>query len=342
MLLTLHNGFPADPTTTVRNSFAVDRDYRIGYVQSWNLNIQKNIRRSLVMNLSYMGSKGTKLDMLRAPNRAPSGSQLTTEQRRRIEEAGNFTFETSGAASVYHALQLQMSRRFARGVSLMGNYTWSKSIDNAAGIGGGGRLVVQDDNNFRAERGLSSFDVRHRLNFNYMLELPFGPGRKFLATPGAAARLLSGWAFTGNAALSSGSPYTARILGNASNNSGTGGSQSERADATGQTVDLPASERTLTRWFNTAAFALPKAGVFGNAGRNTIIGPGSILFNMSATKDIQIDDNGRSLSFIWQVNNVFNKPNFTGLGTVVNASNFGRITGTQAMRSMNISLRFRF
>jgi hypothetical protein len=184
--------------------------------------------------------------------------------------------------------------------------------------------------------------VRHRLNFNYMLELPFGPGRKFLATPGVASRLLSGWALTGNATLSSGSPYTARILGNASNNSGTGGSQSERADATGRTVELPASERTLTRWFNTAAFALPKAGVYGNAGRNTIIGPGSILFNMSVTKDIQIDDNGRSLSFIWQVDNVFNKPNFTGLGTVVNASDFGRITGTQAMRSMNISLRFRF
>ena len=341
-VLTLRSGFPTDPTTTVRNSYAVDRNYRIGYVQSWNLNIQKDLRRSLVFNLGYIGTKGTKLDMLRAPNRAPSGSPLTTEQRRRIEAAGNFTLETSGAASVFHALQLQINRRFARGVSLMGNYTWSKSIDNAASIGGAGQLVVQDDNNFRAERGLSSFDVRHRMNVNYVLNLPFGPGRKYLAEAGLASRLLSGWTFTGNAVLSSGSPYTARILGNASNNSGTGGSQSERADATGQTVELPSSERTLARWFNTAAFALPKAGTFGNAGRNTIIGPGSILCNMTATKDIRIDEKGKSLSFVWQVNNVFNKPNFTGLGTVVNASNFGRIIRTQAMRSMNISLRFRF
>lgn len=340
-VLTLLHGFPADPGTTVRNSYAVDRDYRIGYVQSWNLNIQKSFHRSIVMNLSYLGTKGTKLDMLRAPNRAPGGSQLTTEQSRRIADAGNFILETSGAASCYHALQVQLSRRLARGLSLMGNYTWSKSIDNSAGIGGG-QLVIQDDNNFRAERGLSSFDVRHRMNLNYTWEPPLGAGRKYLVTPSLASKMLSGWTFTGNATLSSGSPYTARILGNASNNSGTGGNQSERADATGQAVELPSSERTLLQWFNTAAFALPKPGTFGNAGRNTITGPGSVLFNMSATKDVRIGDNGKSLSLIWQVNNIFNKPNFTGLGTVVNAGNFGRITGVQAMRSMNLSLRFRF
>ncbi len=340
-VLTLKNGFPEDPSTTVRNSYAVDRHYRIGYVQSWNLNIQKNLKRSLVLNLGYIGTKGTRLDLLRAPNRAPSGSTLTTEQRRRIEEAGNFILETSGAASAYHALQMQVSQRFARGVSLAGSYTWSKSIDNAAGIGGG-QLVVQDDSNFRAERGLSSFDVRHRANLNGMLDLPFGPGRKFLANEGLASRVLSGWTFTGNATLSSGAPFTARILGNAVNNSGTGGSQSERADATGMTVQLAESERTLMRWFNTAAFQLPKPGTFGNAGRNTIAGPGSFLVNMSATKDIRLDEKGRSVSFVWQANNVFNRPNFSGLSTVVNSSTFGRITQVQAMRSMNFSLRFRF
>lgn len=341
-VLTLRNGFPDDPTTPVRNTYAVDRDYRIGYVQSWNLNVQKDLHRGLVLEAAYIGSKGAKLDLLRAPNRAPSGSQLQTENRRRIADAENFIFETSGAASTYHAFQLRLNRRFARGVSLIGNYTWSKSIDSASSIGGGAQLVVQDDNNLHAERGLSSFDVRHRLNINYVLGLPFGPGRKYLTRAGWSAKLLSNWTFTGTANVASGAPFTARVLGNALNNSGTGGNQSERADATGQPIALPDSQRTVTHFFHTDAFALPQPGRFGNAGRNTIIGPGTVLFNMTVTRDIRIDENGKSLAFVWHGNNVFNTPNFRGLGTVVNALNFGRITGTRPMRTMELSLRFRF
>jgi hypothetical protein len=338
----LRNGFPAEPSTKVHNSYAVDRYYRIGYVQSWNLNLQKDLRRGLVLEAAYMGSKGAKLDLLRAPNRAPAGSQISTEDRRLIGYADSFIFETSGAASIYHAMLLRVNRRFARGISLNGSYTWSKSLDSASSIGGGSLLVAQDDNNLRAERGLSAFDVRHRLNINYVLELPFGRGKKYLSQSSWGSRFFSNWTFTGWVALSSGSPFTARILGNASNNSGTGGNWSERADATGQPVALPRSERTVTHYFNTQAFALPAPGKFGNAGRNTIIGPGSLLLTLTVSRDIRIDENGKSLSLVCQANNLLNTPNFRGLATVVNSSNFGRITGTNPMRTLELTLRFRF
>jgi hypothetical protein len=98
----------------------------------------------------------------------------------------------------------------------------------------------------------------------------------------------------------------------------------------------------VTHYFNTQAFALPAPGKFGNAGRNTIIGPGSLLLTLTVSRDIRIDENGKSLSLVCQANNLLNTPNFRGLATVVNSSNFGRITGTNPMRTLELTLRFRF
>lgn len=338
--LTLANGFPSDPTVTIRNTYAIDRSYRIGYVQNWNLTVQQQLTRTWVLELGYVGGKGTRLDLLLAPNRAPLGSSpLETGGSRRIGEAQGFLYQTAGASSTVHSLQARLAKRFTRGISFNLSYTFGKSIDNASNIGGGPQLVVQDDSNFSAERGLSSFDVRHRFQGNYNYELPFGPRRRFFAT-GLRSRLLDGWSSQGTITLATGAPLTPRVLGNAINNSGTGANQSERPDATGQPVELGSSN--VSRFFNTSAFALPGPGRFGNAGRHTIPGPATALVDFSLGKRIALGGEGRALEFRWQASNLFNTPNFGAVDTTVNSTNFGRVTSVRTMRRMEFLLRYRF
>ena len=235
-----------------------------------------------------------------------------------------------------------MQRRFTAGLALNGTYVYGKSIDNASSIGGGAETVALIDNNLRAERGLSTFDIRHQLNLNAVYEFPFGERKRFFSKGGVPTRILGGWSLSGNATLQSGSPYTARILGSSINNSGTGANQSERADATGILVSLPCSERSVNRFFDTDAFVLPEPGRFGNAGRNTIAGPGTKNVNISLTKTIRLSNDGKRLELRAQAFNVFNTPNFSGLGTVVDASNYGRLTSVKQMRQMEFTLRFSF
>src|SRR5262249_12965441 len=159
---------------------------------------------------------------------------------------------------------------------LENTYTLARSVDDASGVGGGPLIVVQDERNTRLERSLSSFDQRHRLRSDFSFDLPVGEGQRFLAdTPRVVAAVVSGWNLSGGYQFGTGYPVSARILGTLSNNSGTGSISSERPDATGAAIGLPIAERTTARYFNTAAFALPAPGRFGNAGRFTITGPAS-------------------------------------------------------------------
>ena len=240
-------------------------------------------------------------------------------------------------------LQVSLRRQFHAGFSMSGNYTFSKSIDDASSVGGAGRTVAQSYLDLQAERGLSVFDVRHRLIIDHNYELPFGDRRRFLNHGGALARMFGNWQISGITTLSSGTPYTARILGNQSNNTGTGAYSSQRADATGASVSLPGDERTTLDFFNAGAFTLPPNGQFGNAGRNTIPGPGTINFDMSLSRFLTFSqEKGIRGEFRVQANNIFNTPNFGGLATVVNAQDFGRVTSVRSMRELTFMLRVRF
>jgi len=340
-VLTLVNGFPPEPPGAVPNTVGVDPDYRVGYAQIWNLSVDTEVVRNLSLEMTYTGTKGTHLDMLRAPNRALPGNPFNTEDSRRIPDAPGFTYDTFGASSIYHALQVRLQKRMTRGLMVMGIYAFSKSIDNASSIGGGAQTVVLNDLNFNAERGLSSFDVRHRFQASYAYELPFGE-RKRWARKGWSEAVFGNWTVNGSTTISSGTPFTARILGSAANNSGTGANFAERADQVGDPV-LPASDRTAQQWFNTAAFVLPLPGTFGDAARNSIPGPGQIAFNFSVGKNIRFgSDNQRRLDLRWDAQNIFNHPNWSGLSTVVNSTSFGRVTGARSMRQMSFQARVSF
>jgi hypothetical protein len=340
-LLTLENGFPPAPPTTAPNTVAVDPNYRVGYAQLWSLAVETQVAQNLTAEVTYTGTKGTHLDLLRAPNRAPAGSPLETEQRRQISNALGFTYDTFGASSTYHALQVRVQRRFAHGLMLAGLYTYGKSIDNASSIGGGTPVVIQDDKNFRLDRGLSSFDIRHQFRANYVYELPLGERRRW-ARNGWRAAAFGNWTISGYLIARTGTPFTARVLGSAANNSGTGANFSERADQVGD-PSLPADQRTPLHFFNTAAFVLPPPGRFGNAARGTIPGPGTFSVNFALARRIPLGrDQQHRVDLRWEVANLTNTPSFTGLSTVVNSATYGRVLAAQAMRTMNFVLRFSF
>jgi hypothetical protein len=328
--LALQNAFPALPNT-VTNNYAVDRNFRLGYVQMWNLNVQREVARTVVIQADYTGSKGTHLDMLRAPNRLPNGGL-------RIPGVQAFTFEDSIADSILHSGSIRVNKRMAHGLSLSGSYTFSKSIDNASSIGGSGGVVAQNDQDLSAERGLSSFDQTHRLSVKYSVDLPFGENRHWLSTNNLASHILGAWQWTGNFTLASGVPYTARVVG-AISDVASGVNGTLRASLTGQPITL--DHPTLGEWFNTAAFTIPPAGQYGNAGRNTIRGPHTLGFDMSLSKNIPLGD-VRGLELRVQASNVFNTPQYASINTAVNQRTFGQVTSIGSMRKLQLFARFHF
>ena len=333
--LTIENGFALRPAESITNTYAIDRNYKLGYLQTWNWSIQQTLPYALVLELGYQGSKGTRLDIQRLPNRSSAGSPLTSEQRRQIGNAVGFTYDTSDGNSVYHALQVRFTRRFSKGISANALYTFSKSIDDASSIGGGGVTVAQNDQNISAERGLSSFDQRHVLNVNFVYSSPFGENGVIKAS-GLREKLLKDWQFTGGVNASSGLPFTARVLGNLADIGGTGATGSGRAQATG----IPVSSDSGL--FNLGAFTTPAPGTYGDAGRNTIIGPSRLTLNIGFGRSFRVHDDRKRLEVRVESNNITNTPNITSFNTVVNASNYGLPLAVNGMRTVTATARLRF
>ena len=170
-----------------------------------------------------------------------------------------------------------------------------------------------------------------------------GERKRWLSHGGAAARVIGNWEMNGTTTIQSGNPFTARVLGNLSNFGGTAAIANLRANATGQPVSLSGGASTTQEFFNTAAFTLPLAGQYGDAGRNTIPGPGMVNFNMSLERLITLSkEKGIRGSFRVSADNLMNTPNWGGLATVVNGQGFGRVTSVRSMRSITFALRMRF
>lgn len=328
--LTLQNGFPAS-TAPVTNSYAVDPNYRLAYVQSWTLNIQQEVKGDMIINLGYTGAKGTHLDMVRAPSLDSNGVLLNNAQP--------FLFESSNGSSILHAGSIRVRKRMRHGFSFGGTYTYSKSIDNASSIGGTAVVVAQNDLDLAAERGLSSFDQRHRFTADYYYQLPFGKEKKWLHGDGWQDKLFGGWAFQGNITLASGFPFSPRIFGS-STDLGRGANGSLRPNVVpGQS--LAVSDPGIQEWFNTAAFVAPAPGEFGDAGRNIIEGPGTIDFDMAFSKTIQFKEM-QSLELRISATNVFNHANFSGIDTTLGSPTFGQVISVSSMRKAQLLARYRF
>ena len=325
--LTLQNGF-IFPTNTITNTRAIDPNYRVGYAQIWQLSLQNDLGHALVGTITLRRSKGTRLDQQFLPDSLPPGSRIIA-----TGPAG-YIYEQSNGNSGMNAADFQLQRRFRSGISANATYSFSKSIDDASTQGGA--VVAQNWQLLTAERGLSSFDARHTLNAQWQYSTAVGTSGGTLVN-GFRGTLLKDWTFQNSITLRTGSPLTAMTGGNRATTTGTGITGSVRADATG----LPLSPATPGDGFNISAFAAPAAGLWGDAGRDTIPGPIVFSLNGALSRVFRIGER-RSIDLRFDATNALNHATITGWGTTINNSTFGLPTAASAMRKMTANLRFRF
>jgi hypothetical protein len=358
--LTLQNGFPTSQSAGITNNYAVNPNYRLGYVQIRNLDIQQQIKPTLLLNIDYTGTKGTDLDILEAPNRTATGIRIPGVQA--------FEYQNSVADSEANAGSVRLRKRLAYGFSVGGTYTFSKSLDDAstigagatsgsgsAGLGAGGTAagsgassgtssagatnVAQNAFDLSAERGLSSFNQTHRFTADYLWELPFGHDKRWLTGNSVPRAIFGDWQWSGDWTIASGLPFTPRLLGDFSDvQRGTNGTLRPNL-VTGESISIP--DPSIGQWFNTGAFVAPPPGQYGDARRNSIIGPPTKVFDMAFTKIFPLKES-RVLEFRAQATNVFNIPQYASIDTQVNSPTFGRVTAVGAMRAIQLTSRFRF
>jgi hypothetical protein len=354
----LVNGYPSgllDPNTLAPtiSRRAQDANQRTPYIQQYNIGVQYELMSDIVLDVAYVGNKGTKLNGFRNLNQRavitnPDGSQAAGA--RPYPAFGDIQWMENRVSSTYSSFQLRLEKRFTNGLTGNVSYTLGEALSGApdhistsgggAGIDTGVFREPQDGNNLRAEYGPTEFDIRHRFVASYIWELPFGRGRHWGNSWNRAMDLaLGGWQVTGIHVLQSGLALTATLGG--ANVVNLGGERRARPNLVGE-PELSESQRTLARWFNTdafAAFAVPQA--FGNAGVGIMRGPGLANFDFTFAKNFQVTDR-RYFQFRTEIFNAFNHPNFGPPNIARDSSGFGQILSAAPARIIQFGLKFYF
>jgi hypothetical protein len=329
---TLPLSFQTDLSTAVpgslTNTVAVNPNYQVPYAMVWNASIEYNLAQGMFLEVNYTGTRGVHLDELLGFSSATNGTT----------NAAGFTYDTTGAFSNFNALQVRLQKRMSHGLMFMGRYTYSKSLDDASTIGGGAQTVIQNNADPSGDYGLSSFNMTHQFFGNFTYQLPFGDRQRF-ASKGWQKAVFGALRVNSSFTANSGTPFTVRVFSKNQACQNVPGTNSERANQSG---NPSLANPTVLEWFNTAEFSIPTS-CFGDAPRNSVIGPGSFTINSGLSKTIQFGRDGlRRLDFSWNAANLLNHPNFGGLSTVLGSKTFGEITSVGAMRTMTFSTRFNF
>jgi hypothetical protein len=337
-LVTLSNPFPASLAAGSTTLTAIAKDFADAYVQQWSAGVQRSLSPTMLFEATYVGSKGTRLPDSRNINQPPPGPGTTAQvnARRPYPSFGNISWFESNADSTFHSLQARFEKRYSDGLSMLGSYTWSKSIDDSPGFASNSSASLampQNAFNLGGERGRSDFDIRHRLVMSAVYELPFGPGKP-LAVAGLAGLLVRGWQVSGILSLQTGSPVTPYFTANISNTFGG----TDRPNVVGDPNNGP---QTVSQWFNRSAFAAPAAGTFGNAGRNIIGGPSLANLDFSISRAFKIHERF-SLQFRGEIFNALNHSNFTLPLATVDGAGYGQITSAADPRQIQFGLKLNF
>ncbi|MGP8243088.1 MAG: carboxypeptidase regulatory-like domain-containing protein [Bryobacteraceae bacterium] len=320
------------PTSTAQ-TFALDPNFRIGYVHYWQVLAQQNLPDALVLTVIYNGNKGTHLVQEFLPNTVPAGALP-------VGPPSGYAYETSGANSEYEMGSVQLQRRFRSG--FLGNviYTHSKAIDDSQAVGGrgaggfGNAPYAQNWLDLDAERSLSSFNRANTLNLTLQYSTGMG-NRGGALVSGFKGALLKDWTVGPSLTLGSGLPLTPIIASRVATGSGIAGTT--RAEYLG----LPLSAGQPGYYFNTAAFGAPASGEWGDAGRGIITGPVQFAVNASAGRIFRLGER-RSIDLRFDATNVLNHVTWAGYNTTYGNAQFGLPTAATAMRAMTATLRFRF
>jgi hypothetical protein len=349
-------------------------DPRLGlpYAQDWNLNIQRSFGNSWLVEIGYVGTKGTKLPRFIEANPAvfiPGETTTNNSDQRRlysgctVAQPSPCTYSSVGeisgiANSTYHALQTSLQRRFAHQFSMLASYTFSKTLDDVSSFNitgsasqstAGENDLAQNPFDLSAEHGRSMFDAHHRFVISYQWDLPF-----FTTSQGWPGKILGGWQVNGISTFMTGTPFTVYDSTGVSAQGGApeiSGFPSDRpnlvGDPTQGTCPNGAHTGTPDCWYNPAAFQqldpTTQIGQFGNAGRNIVQGPGYQQWDFSALKNFRFSESA-TLQFRTELFNIFNHANF---GIPVNdlntpSSTTGSIQTSQPGRLVQFALKFLF
>jgi hypothetical protein len=318
--------------------FSYDFEYKVPTAQTYSLGIQRELFKNAGLEIAYVGSRGTHLDHARNINQPLrvgvfdfdprlNTNAISVEALRPFIGWSTIRQAENTGSSTYHSLQVNFDKRFSDGLKFQVAYTFSKGIGDVFDAGGRSvNALPQDSYNMRAERGLLGFDRPHNLVINYIYELPFFKGRNDLL-----GRILGGWEISGITTASSG-PAASPGISTGRNGLAT------RPDLVGNRIE---GARTAEQWFNTAAFAEPAPGFFGNAGRNIIREPGIHKWDVSFFKNNRITESV-NLQFRAEFFNIFNHTNFNGIDTTFGSGSFGRATSARDPRIVQLGLKLSF
>jgi hypothetical protein len=333
------------PTTNMASSFPANMNR--GYIQSWNVFIQREFTSTLTAEVGYAGTHAVHQMMNvningSAPNTGNAGRQLypfLTTDFNFVEPFGDMT---------YHGLQSRITKRF--GASVIGAaYTFSKAINNYNGDNGDGTLWRAYPVSFSLNKALAGFDRTHTFQLYHVYELPFGKGHKWVKS-GVASYIVGGFQISGTLSRFSGLPFT---LG--SNNSVNAGGQAQSASQINSTVAILGGHDANTPYFDGTAFTNPAVGTLGSTGRNLLRGPGFFNLDESVTRTFAFKEGRIKLQLAGEAFNLTNTPSFSTPnstfasptlnpdGSVKSYGNFSVITGTvSSARQLQVGGYLRF
>lgn len=312
------------------------RDKAMPTYYEYNFNIQRELPYSILLQVGYVGTNGVNLPNRYDANQASPfdpNNPLTIAERVPYPALGFVSANASSSFSNYNALDIHVERRFSNGFALIAAYSWAKDL----GVRSYDNYTMFYENNVRRNYGPVN-NAQHAV-FSYIYELPFGPGKPFLAAShGLLGYLAGGWQFNGITTINSGF-----YLSTSSDvDNGVGSRAGNEADATGSPANLARGDRTPFRWFNTAAFANPPYTRFGTAGEGVIVGPGSVNFDLSFFKNLNFSEQ-RRLQFRIEMFNAFNHVNLGNPSTDVSDTlHFGSIRSAAAARIIQAGLKLYF
>jgi hypothetical protein len=366
----------ADPNAP--ELYSLDPRLVTPYTQQWHLGFEYQLPADTVLELSYAGSRGLKLfafyngnqavpvlgtDSLPTAPRRPANNEApgasgpcTLANPQNCNSALDVAIDTlrSNAQSNYDSLQVRLEKRYSHGLQYEVAYTWAHALDTAssASLGSVNNGDFEDQRFPNANYANSDFDVRQRLVFSYVYDLPFGRGRRFAqASSGAVNQILGNWQIAGVVSAATGNYYTATDINNISGGDcgGTVGFYCSRPDVVGNPNAKPCIPGTL---FNTCAFAdNTNLGTFGDAGRNIIEGPGYKTWDTSLLKQFPLNQQKR-FEFRAEFFNLLNHVNhlFGQFGAIsaeptpleLGQSSFGFPLAARPPRQIQFALKFYF
>ncbi|MGH9937515.1 MAG: TonB-dependent receptor domain-containing protein [Blastocatellia bacterium] len=334
----LGNGIIDVPAGVAANTLPEDFDR--GYVQSWNLTLQKELGLGFVGEAGYVATRQIRQLGLLEQNWSPLGGARNGRQLfAKFGRTASTLLIAPVDGSRYDSLQTRLTRRFADGGTLHVNYTWSKSIGVAGNDNSDDQPRIKDPQFYFLNRALSGFDRTHNFSLSSVMELPFGKGRRWLNGNGALSAIVGGWQINNIITLMSGTPFRVTDSNTSLNNDGT---SDQRPDLVKSKVETLGGKGRGQKWFDTSAFApIPNnANRFGTAGWNLLRGPGIRTWDLGLFRRFQLTERF-DLQFRAEAFNFTNTPIFDNPQVSITSGDFGSVTST-APNAPAANRQFRF